>query len=264
MAESFPGVQIERDGHIVEITLVRPDVLNRIDSEVHDGLIETFQHVAMMDDVRAVVLASTGKVFSAGGDFDFMLQMNADPGAPRLLVRDALRMIASVMEIPAPVVVAMQGDSIGLGTSIALSCDAVVAHPKVRLSDPHVNIGLVAGDGGCLTWPQSVGMLRAKRHLLTGDPLKAGDAFAMGLVTDLVDGPDEVLPAARALAAKIAGLPPLAVQGTKAALQRQLRIRFDEVMELAATLEGGTIVSADLREAVAAFREKRTPDYKGV
>ena len=264
MAESFPGVQIERDGHIVEITLVRPDVLNRIDGEVHDGLIQAFGHVADLDDVRAVVLASTGKVFSAGGDFDFMLQMNADPGAPRVLVRDALRMIASIMDVPAPVVVAMHGDSIGLGTSIALSCDAIVAHPKVRLSDPHVNIGLVAGDGGCLTWPQSVGMLRAKRHLLTGDPLKAEDAFAMGLVTDLVDGPDEVLPAARALAARIAGLPPLAVQGTKAALQRQLRIRFDEVMELSATLEGGTVVSADLREAVAAFREKRAPVYKGV
>ena len=264
MDESFPGVQITQDGPVAELTLVRPDVLNRIDHEVHDGIEHAFEAVAAMQDVRAVVFASTGKVFSAGGDFEFMLEMNADPVKRAYMVRGALSLLRSVIDVPVPVVVAMQGDSIGLGTSLALACDAIVAHPRVRLSDPHVNIGLVAGDGGCLLWPQAAGMLRAKRHLLTGDPIKAEEAFALGLVTDLVDGPDDVLPAAQALAARMAGLPPLAVQGTKAALQNQLRMRFDEVMALAASLEERSLASADLVEAVSAFREKRTPAYKGV
>jgi enoyl-CoA hydratase len=263
MPSEFAGLRLEREGPVLELTLDRPELLNRIDQEVHDGLAAAFTEVARMDDVRAVVFASTGKVFSAGGDFDFILKGNADPAQRRHLVRDALHLLGSLLDVPVPVVVALHGDTVGLGTSLVLACDAVVAHRGVRLSDPHVAIGLVAGDGGCLVWPQTVGMLRAKRHLLTGDPLAAEEAFALGLVTDLVDTADEVLPAARALAERIAALPPIAVQGTKAALNAVLRLRFDEVMRLSATLEEGSLASADVVEAVHAFQEKRRPTFQG-
>jgi len=91
----------------------------------------------------------------------------------------------------------------------------------------------VAGDGGCLVWPQAAGMLRARRHLLTGDPLDAPTAYQLGIVTDVVDEPDEVLSYARKIAARIAALPPLAVQGTKQALNRVSALRADEVVDLA-------------------------------
>ena len=263
MQTEWPGVRLERDGDVAELTLVRPEVLNRVDAEVHESLAEAFRAVAEVDGLRALVFASTGKAFSAGGDFDFILRQNADPDARRSMVRDGLGLLSALLDVPVPVVVALHGDAMGLGATLVLGADAVVASRTARLADPHVMVGLVAGDGGCLLWPQSAGMLTAKRYLLTGDAMDAETALRAGLVTDLVDGPDEVLPAARALAGRIAALPPLAVQGTKAALNNLQRARFAEVMELSMTLEAQSLASADLVEAVTALREKRRPQYRG-
>ncbi|HVW35138.1 MAG TPA: enoyl-CoA hydratase/isomerase family protein [Acidimicrobiia bacterium] len=264
MQTEWPGVRLEDDGAgVAELTLCRPEVLNRVDAEVHESLTEAFRAVAGLDGVRALVFASTGKAFSAGGDFDFILRQNADPVGRQSLARDALALLSALLDIPVPVVVALHGDAMGLGATLVLGADAVVAARRARLADPHVAIGLVAGDGGCLVWPQSAGMLTAKRYLLTGDALDAETALRAGLVTDLVDSPEDALPAARALAQRIAGLPPLAVQGTKAALNNLQRARFAEVMALSATLEQASIASDDIREAVAAFREKRPPAYRG-
>jgi enoyl-CoA hydratase len=121
----------------------------------------------------------------------------------------------------------------------------------------------VAGDGGCVLWPAAAGILRAKRYLLTGDRLPAEEAFALGLVTDLVDTADETLPAARALAARMAALPPLAVQGTKRALNRLLQQRAGEVLDLSITLEAQSMASDDLAEAISAFKARRPPKYLG-
>ena len=259
----WPGLRLEQSGDVAELTLVRPEVLNRIDAEIHESLHRAFEALAAMDGLRAVVLASTGKAFSAGGDFDFILRQNADPDGRRRLVRDALGLLSALLDIPVPVVVALQGDAMGLGATLVLGCDAVVAARRARLADPHVMVGLVAGDGGCLVWPQNAGLLTAKRYLLTGDAMDAETALRCGLVTDLVESPEEALPAARALAGRMAALPPLAVQGTKQALNALQRARFAEVMELSATLEAATLASADVREAVAAFKERRAGRYEG-
>jgi enoyl-CoA hydratase len=114
-----------------------------------------------------------------------------------------------------------------------------------------------------VVWPAAAGMLRAKRHLLTGDRLSAEEAFAIGLVTDLVDSPQDTLPAAWALAGRMAALPPLAVQGTKRALNRVLQQRAGEVLDLSFALEGQSMASDDLAEAIDAFKHKRPPAYEG-
>ena len=262
MAE-FETLTIDKRGPVAEITLTRPDLLNRFDDPLHVDLTAALLDVRQDADVLAILLASTGKVFSAGGDFELMQAANADVREALRIVDDGRRLLTALIDTPQPIVVAMHGDAIGLGATVALACDAVVAPRDARLLDPHVNIGLVAGDGGCLVWPQSVGMLRAKRHLLTGDPLSATDAFALGLVTDLVETPDEVLPAARALAERIAALPPLAVQGTKKALNRVVQQRAGEVIDLSFAYEATTLRSADLLEAIAAFKERRPGRYLG-
>jgi enoyl-CoA hydratase len=254
---------IDYDGWLAQITLTRPEVLNRFDPELHRDFIEALLEVRARGGVRAVVLAATGKVFSAGGSFDFMLNLRADT-AVRIAALDEGRLLFHTLtDMPIPVVTALQGDAVGLGATVVLTSDAVVASRTAGLSDPHVAIGLVAGDGGCVVWPAATGMLRAKRHLLTGDRLTAEDAFAMGLVTDLVDTPEEALPAARALAERIAALPPLAVQGTKRAMNRVLQQRAGEVLDLSFALEGQSMASDDLAEAIAAFKEKRPPTYEG-
>ncbi|MEA2170762.1 MAG: enoyl-CoA hydratase [Solirubrobacteraceae bacterium] len=257
------ALTIEDRGAVREITLSRPDSLNAFDSVLHEEFTEALLEIRGSRGVRSVVLASTGKAFSAGGDFELMRKAYEDADYRAAIIDEGRRLIEAVISTPQPIVAAVQGAAMGLGATVVLACDAVVAARRVKLADTHVNIGLVAGDGGCLVWPQAVGMLRARRHLLTGDPLDAETGFTLGLVTDLVDEPEDVLPAARALAERIAALPPLAVQGTKRSLNRVTAQRHGEVYELSAALEEGTLSSEDLLEAIAAFKERRAGNFSG-
>jgi enoyl-CoA hydratase len=250
------------DGSVAELTLTRPDLLNRFDKLLHLEFTQALLALRSRPDVRALIMASTGKVFSAGGDFDWILELNSDLSARIAATDEARVLFETLIDLPFPVIAAVQGDAIGLGASIVLGCDIVVASQNASLADPHVAIGLVAGDGGCVSWPAAAGMLRAKRYLLTGDRIRAAEAAAMGLVTDLVDDADAVLPAARALAGRIAAMPPLAVQGTKRALNQLMQHRAAEVLTLSLANEAQSMASEDLVEAISAYRAQRTPSYR--
>lgn len=261
---SFSTLTIaDHSNGVREIILSRPEVLNRFDAALHHELTAALREAADRPDVRALVLGSTGKAFSAGGDFELMLAAHADAAVRQGIVDDARNLLNAFLDLPQPVVAAVQGAAMGLGATVALACDALVALRTAVLADTHVNIGLVAGDGGCLFWPAAGGMMRARRHLLTGDPLTAEVGYQLGMVTDLVDSADEVLAVARGIADRMAANAPLAVQGTKRALNRLSRLRADEVVDLALTLESETLASQDLLEGVAAFRERRSPNYIG-
>jgi enoyl-CoA hydratase len=248
--------------NVVEVTLARPDLLNRIDDAVRAELISVLSEIGR-SDARAVVLAAQGKVFSAGGDFAMMKRRHGDHAATERGTAESRRLIDTLLDLAVPVVAAVHGDAIGLGSTIVLACDAVVAAKGVRIMDSHVKVGLVAGDGGAVTWPASVGMIRAKRHLLTGDPVSAEDGYLMGMVSDLVDTPAEVLPVARALAARIAALPPMAVRGTKKALNHVMRQRTNEVLDLSLAYEAESMHSDDLLEAISAFEDRRPGHFTG-
>jgi enoyl-CoA hydratase len=259
----YESLEVEADGVIATIMLVRPDELNRFDATLHREFTEVLTELRSRNNLRAILIGSTGKVFSAGGDADLIRSYHDDPDERQGGIDEGKRLIGTLIDLPIPVVVGVQGPAIGLAATIVLGCDAVVACRSARLADPHVLVGLVAGDGGCLVWPQAAGMLRAKRHLLTGDPLSAEDAFTMGLVTDLVDTPEEVLPAARHVAERIASLPPLAVQGTKRALNRVMQQRAGEVLDLSFAYEAQTLASDDLLEALDAFKNRRAGVFRG-
>jgi enoyl-CoA hydratase len=257
------ALTLRTDGAVAEITLNRPGLFNRFDDPLHVELTAVLEQVRADEKIRAVVLASTGKVFSAGGDFELMRAAQSDVRTRLRILDDGRRLLDALIGLPQPLVVALHGAAIGLGATVVLTADAVVAARSASLSDPHVHLGLVAGDGGCLVWPQAVGMLRARRHLLTGDPVDAVTALTIGLVTDLVDEPGDVLPAARALASRIAALPPLAVQGTKRALNRVTQQRAGEVVDLALAHEQTTLASQDLLEAIDAFQQRRPGSFHG-
>lgn len=257
------SILIETHEHVMEITLNKPEKLNAIDEDMHHGLIAALGGLGDTRDVRAIVLASTGKHFSAGGDLNEVFRIQADAEVRQRFQEQGRQLMNTLFDVRVPIVVALQGDAHGLGANIVLACDAVVAQRKARLSDAHVVAGMVAGDGGCVVWPQAMGLMWAKRHLLTGEHITAEAAYARGLVTDLVDTAEEALPAARALARRIAALPPIAVQGTKRALNRVMQQRAGEVFEYSLALEQVSLLSADIREAVNAFKEKRKPVYKG-
>jgi enoyl-CoA hydratase len=263
VTRQYSSLRLEVNGHLATITLARPESMNSFDEVAHTELLEVIESIRSNREVRAAVLASTGKAFSAGGDFGFMRRAHADPQAFTAFAGVGLQLVGAMLDLPIPIIAAVQGDAIGLGATMVLLCDSVVAYRKARLIDPHVMIGLAAGDGGCLVWPQALGMLRAKRHLLTGDPVRAEDGYAMGLVTDLVDEPEDALPAATLLASRMAALPPIAVQGTKRALNRLLQQRAGEVLELGMAYETACIHTDDLLEAVNAIEERRLGVFHG-
>lgn len=258
-----PALSLTITDGVAEILLVRPGLLNRFDPQLHAALTSALRTLARDRGVRCIVLGSTGSTFSAGGDFALMEAAHVDPVVRAEIVDDGRRLLQAFLELPQPIVVAVQGAAIGLGATVALMCDVIVAARSAHLADTHVQVGLVAGDGGCLVWPQSVGMARARRHLLTGDPLDAATAWDLGLVTDLVDEPDQALPTARAIAARIAELAPLAVQGTKRALNRVSQQRSGEVVDFAFALEEQTLASDDLLEGIASFKERRPASFTG-
>ena len=264
MSTNQEALSISSHGNgVSEISLVRPKLLNRFDNQLQIELATALEELAKDDNTRAIVLGSSGKAFSAGGDFALMRAAHDDADSRRDTVEAGLRLLRSFSGLPQPIVAAVQGPAIGLGATVALMCDVVVAARAAKLADTHVKIGLVAGDGGCLVWPQAAGMLRARRHLLTGDALDATTAYQLGMVTDIVEEPDDALPCAREIATRIAALPPLAVQGTKRALNHVTSLRADEVVPLAFELEEHTLTSDDLLEGIAAFREGREASFVG-
>ncbi|GAA4558707.1 enoyl-CoA hydratase/isomerase family protein [Pseudonocardia xishanensis] len=262
--DALKTLRITRDGGVVTVTFTRPDEMNRFDEPQEAEFVEALKFLRRADDgVRVIILAAEGKAFSAGGDVGTVLAMASDFAARKRAVDMGLALMSELLSFPIPIVTAIQGAAMGLGANVAFATDVVVAWRGARLADPHVRIGVVAGDGGAVVWPLSAGILRAKRYLLTGDPITAEDGYAFGLVTDLVDSPEDVLPRARVLADKIAALPPLAVQGTKRALNRLLGQRAGEVLELSLQLEAMTMATDDVVEATTAFLEKRPGVYKG-
>jgi enoyl-CoA hydratase len=256
-------VTITVQDHVAELTLTCPNLLNRFDAELHEEFPHALPRLRATPGVRAVVLSAEGKVFSAGGDTELMRSINDDVVERTRSIDHGGAILAALTDLPVPVVAAVHGHAIGLGASVVLGRDAVVSAPGVKIYDPHVLMGLAAHDGGCLVWPQAAGMLRARRYLITGDPVLAQDGYLMGIVTDLVDTPDDVLPAARALATRIAALPPLAVQATKRSLNAITRHRAAETVDTGFALGVEAIASADLLEATAAFHEKRPGQYEG-
>jgi enoyl-CoA hydratase len=262
-ATAYEALELHVADYVATINLIRPEVLNRFDVTLHREFAGVLNEINGDPEVRAVLLTSTGKVFSAGGDFDLMRAAHDSARARRETIEQARSVLSALTNLIQPIVVGLQGPVVGLGATVVLACDAVVAVKTASLSDAHVAMALVAGDGGALVWPQAAGMLRARRYLLTGEEIDAERAYQFGLVTDLVDTVDEVTPMAARLARKLACLPPLAVQGTKRALNQVTQIRAGEVVETALLQEMDTLASDDLLEAIAAFHEKRCATFSG-
>jgi enoyl-CoA hydratase len=251
-----------KDG-VAELTLSRPEVLNRFDSVLTRELREALLELRDDAQVRSVVLSSTGKHFSAGGDFESMLTANTDHNALMRQVDEGRDLFRAFADFPKPLVVALQGDVFGLGASLVLTADAVVAMPEGHIVDPHVRLGLVAGDGGTVSWPMNLPFIRAKRQLLWGEPISGRQAYELGIVTELADTAGEVHAIALDLATRVAALPPVAVQLTKRALNKYLHARVDDVFDVGMYLEAISARTSDVAEAVAAFKQKRKGRWTG-
>jgi enoyl-CoA hydratase len=257
---SYEHLDVRRDGGVVTVTLNRPDVLNAVNGTMHTELVELLTWLAGLDDLGAVLLTGAGRGFCAGGDARWF--ETATPEQVQGVFDEGSGIIQGILDIPAPVVAAVNGPAMGLGATIALFCDVVYASDTAVIADPHVRMGVVAGDGGAAVWPALVGLSRAKEYLMTGDPITAVEAERIGLVNRVVPAA-ELLPVAGELVRRLADGPRLAIRGTKKILNDHLRGMTDLVLAPGLALEHETMLSADHREAVAAFVGRRQPVFTG-
>jgi enoyl-CoA hydratase len=249
-------------GQVLEVVIDRPgDDLNRIDGVVHEELTRLMALLRDETEARAVLLTGAGRAFSAGGDFAWFPELQ-DPARVATLRTDARTLVYDLLDVELSIVCALNGHAMGLGASIALLCDVVFVARSATIGDPHVRVGITAGDGGTVAWPALVGPVQAKRYLLTGDPVTAEEAARIGLVSHVVDD-DALHTEALAFAHRLAAGAPLALRSTKAAvnasLKAEARLAFDPALEA----EVGTFATDDHREALAAFAEKRPPRFTG-
>lgn len=166
--ERFATLELERLGDVLRVTIAHPtSSLNAVDDLLHHDLTALFNGLRQEDEARAVVLTGRGRAFSAGGDFNWFPTLQ-EPGRLEALRRHAKQLVWDLLDVEIPIVAAVNGHAMGLGASIALLCDVIFMADTATIGDPHVKIGVVAGDGGVAIWPLAIGPARAKEYLLTG------------------------------------------------------------------------------------------------
>jgi enoyl-CoA hydratase len=259
---TYEKVLAVQDGRLLTLTLNRPERRNAIGGGLHEDLDEIIERVRTDKSVGAILLKGNGKAFCAGGDIQEMSENRSNPAERVGELLNAKDLLYSMLRIEQPIICAVHGFALGLGATIALFCDIVLAAEDAYFADTHVNVGLVAGDGGAVLWPLLLPFGQAKYHLLTGDRITGTEAARMGMIHKAVPEA-ELFAEAEALARRLAEGPTLALKWTKMALNQVLRERMDLVLEIGLAMEGATFLSDDFREAASAFLEKRTPTFTG-
>jgi enoyl-CoA hydratase len=246
---------VTADGAIRIVTMNRPDVLNAINDPLHHALTRVWMQITEDQDARVVILTGAGRAFSAGGDAEIIDRCMKEPMFRRATINDARRIVTEMVAFPLPVVAAVNGPAVGLGASIAVLSDIVLMGEKSFMSDPHVNIGLVAADGGSLTWPLLTSLLRAKEYLLTGKRLTPADAERFGLCNRVVPN-DQLMDEAKKVALELAAQPRQALEDTKRILNVHLSRAVYGVIDFALAAESTSFDQPGFAERVAGFNKR--------
>lgn len=257
MTYDLPGeLRVEADGPVRTVVIDRAEQLNAVNAALHRGLAEVWRQLAADREARVVILTGAGRAFSAGGDLDWITSFLDDPVARDESLREGAQIIEDVLRFPLPVIAAVNGPAVGLGCSIAVLCDVLLISERAWLADPHVAVGLVAGDGGAAFWPLLGPILRSREFLFTGDRIPAATAVELGLATR-VTAPDDLLPEARKLAARIAAQPPEAVQGTKRVVNMHLSRALAGAVQAGFAAEQATMLSDEHRRRLLEMRSRQ-------
>jgi enoyl-CoA hydratase len=251
-------IEVTADGPIRIVTLNRPGSLNATNHALHEGLGALFPRLDADEDARAVVLTGAGRAFSAGGDFSYLDELTKDDELRRQTLVDARRIVTGMVRCRLPIVAAVNGPAVGLGCSLAALSDIVFIAESAYLADPHVMVGLVAADGGPVTWPLLTSLQLAKEYALTGDRISARRAAEIGLANH-VCADDEVMPSAMACARKLAALPRRTLEDTKRVLNLHLERAVLATLDFAIAAEDRSFLSPELRATLDERLSKRKP-----
>lgn len=246
---TYQHLSFDRHDGVLTVMLNAPGPLNITDAVLHAELATVFDTIRADDLVDVVVLTGAGEAFSGGADLRWLLE--ATSTERDRIFAEARKIIIDLLELPQPVIAAIEGPAVGLGATMALFCDFKVAAEDARIGDLHTRFGMVAGDGGAVIWPWLIGAGRAKWYLMTGDSLSAADAARLGLIDEVVPH-GNALERARALAARLAGGHRDAIRGTKASVNMLLREAANLVLDTSLGLEKESLASDACRTSLQA------------
>jgi enoyl-CoA hydratase len=259
---AFETILLERRKRLLVLTLNRPDAMNAVNLAMHDELPEALAFAGSDTGSDVVLLTGAGRAFSAGGDLDHMERNAANPALFDHEAAQAKRIVFTLLDIEKPVVCRMNGHAVGLGATVALLCDVIFAADTAKIGDPHVGIGLVAGDGGAVVWAQRIGLAKAKEYLLTGELLTASKAVDIGLINHALPIA-ELDTAVDRFCQKLLVGATRAIRWTKMLTNIELKRIAAAVMDDGIAWESLSVRTADHREGLAALREKRPPRFTG-
>lgn len=260
--ERYENLLITREGRKLTITMNRPDSLNAANVLLHEELAHVFYDVASDPDSDVIVFTGAGRAFSAGGDIPWMQDAIDNPVMFEQTAREAKRIVYSMLDLEKPLIAKVNGHATGLGATLALFCDIVIASEKAKIGDPHVSIGYVAGDGGPAIWPQLIGFSRAKEYLMTGELMTAEKAAQIGLINYAVP-PEELDQFVDDFADKLLNGATKAIRWTKIVTNLELKRIVHSIMDASVAYEALSNITEDHQEAVKAFSEKRSPSFTG-
>ena len=255
-------VLASRDGHLLTLTLNRPHRLNAVSSALYERLVAELEAVARDRDIRSVIITGSGRAFCAGADLKAHRDHPLSPEERRRYTQLGQRANHVIQSIGTPVVAAVNGHAIGAGLELALSADFAIVAEDARLRLPEVALGTFVGGGAVYTLAERVGVLKAREIILLGDFFSGAEAAAMGVLNRAVPA-DRILPEATRLAHRLARRAPIPLAAAKKLIGPAGALPREEALERERAALEEILGTADRREGLAAFHEKRAPRYRG-
>jgi len=258
----YEMLKLEKSDGIVTVTLYNPARKNAVNRQMHLELEQVWDDIDADNDARVAIITGAGDAFCSGIDLGGINEENTTGSRQRPRTRGARRLYWNMLDCETPIIARVRGVAYGLGASIALASDIVIAETGARFCDSHVKAGIAPGDGGASLWPLLIGFHRAKELIMTGDPVDAARAEELGLI-NYCKKPEEFDAFVMQMARKLANGAPLAISYGKLAVNTMLKQLMAGAFETSMAYDQLTLYTSDHKEGAAAFVEKRKPKFTG-